>query len=146
MLAVGHDGVVAAVHVLHSGSGAMALCRVGAGGAGVHFVEPKSMGRAIVHAEPVVGCDGTGIGRCADWVCQDWVTGWWDHRDVGCFGNGGIGAVQADLAHGEFAKLFLVFGGEVVPKFIQCLIGDGADAPHVTCHGEDAGGFKEQEG
>ncbi len=55
---VGHDGVVASMHVLDHGRGVVAVGRLGAGGACVVAVEAKSMGPTVVHMKPIISDNG----------------------------------------------------------------------------------------
>jgi len=49
MASVGHDGVVATLHVFNCGSGSVSFSQVGTGGADVCAIKAKTMGPAIVH-------------------------------------------------------------------------------------------------
>ncbi len=65
MMAVGHDGVVATLHVFDCCIGAVAIGQIGTSGACVGTVESQAMGPAIVHGEPIIGGDGGGWYRFA---------------------------------------------------------------------------------
>jgi len=69
MVAVGHDCVVAGLHVFDSGISVMAVCWIGAGVTGMVMVETKAMCPAVVHIEPII-CDD---GSCTGGVC--WSSG-----------------------------------------------------------------------
>jgi len=58
MMAVGHDGVVAALHVFDCCIGAVAIGQVGTSGACLGTVESQAVGPAIVHGESIIGGDG----------------------------------------------------------------------------------------
>jgi len=46
--------------------------------------------------------------------------------------------MEACLTGCEFAQEFFVFTGEVFMELNECLLSHRADAPSVTCSGEDA--------
>jgi len=111
---VGHDGVVAILHVFDGGHQAMALARAGACGAGVHLVEAESMCPAVIHADAIVS-DNVVVnsrqwqssGRCTSMGhCQQW-------HQLSRLDDGSIGTVKANLPHSEFAQMFLVFASEM---------------------------------
>ncbi len=66
MAMVGHDGVVASMHVLDCGRGVVAIGRLGAGGSCVVVAEAKSVGPTVVHMKPVVS-DNSCWGGCHRW-------------------------------------------------------------------------------
>lgn len=131
--AVGHDGVVTTLHVLDSGIETMTCCGIGTSGTGVCFVESKAMHPTIVHETAIVG-GGTGSAQAR----HDW--GWFGGSRGGSGGNSssGVGAMEADLAGGEFAEAVFVFGSKVHAEFGEGFVGGGVGAPHVASHGEDA--------
>jgi len=104
-MVVGHDGVVATLHVFDCCIGAVAIGRIRTSGTCVRTVETQAVGPAIVHGEPIIGCDGGGWYRLAR-HCR-----WW------ClFGSGARGSssgVENIWANHEFAEVFFVFGSEV---------------------------------
>ena len=55
-MVVGHDGVVAAMHVLDCGRHVVAISRLGTGCTHVVVAEAKAMGPTIVHMEAII-CD-----------------------------------------------------------------------------------------
>ncbi len=56
--AIGHDGVVAAMHVLDRGRGVVAIGRIGTSCTCVVAVEAKAMGPTIVHMEAIISDNG----------------------------------------------------------------------------------------
>jgi len=117
---------------------------VGACGAGVGFVEAKSMCPAVVHGDAIIGGDGCwggslggSGGRCGFAV--------WRWSQFVAQNGDSIGPVEPSLAGCEFADAFLVFSSEENMELGEGFVNGRADVPHVTHHGEDASGFEEEE-
>jgi len=135
---VGHDCVVAALHVLNCGCCTMPISWVGACATGMIAIEPKAVCPTIIHVESIIGYNGLHGGRgCLDNGDHNWhgcVGHFW--LDVCC-----IGTVEPCLTGGELVQVFFVFAGEVFTKLDECLLCHRVDVLSVTCSGEDAGCF-----
>jgi len=149
---VGHDGVVAVLHVLNCGSGVVSFGRVGAQCTGVGSIKSETMHPAVIHLQSIISGDGAGRhGDC------------WTQADLGCYcgqrhdlchrcdmqywcgrvaaNNCGIGTVVAELSCGELVQVLLVFACEMQAEFNERLVGNGADMPGVARCGEHACGL-----
>jgi len=58
---VGHNGVVAAMHIFDGGSAVVAISGVRTRGTGVVLIETKPMGPTIVHVEAIIGNNGSNL-------------------------------------------------------------------------------------
>jgi len=103
-MAIGHDCVVAALHVFDSGGGAMPNHWIRAGATGMIMVETKTMCSAVVHIESIICDDGPCTGG-GSW------SGGHGHqlghsKRTGCgrgFDKCCIGTVETGLTGGELA-------------------------------------------
>jgi len=64
----------------------------------------------------------------------------------GGFSNGGICAMEANMAGDQFVQPLLVFIGEMETKLGEHFVGSRADVPHVAHYGEEASQFKKKKG
>jgi len=119
-MAIGHDHVVAALHIFDCGCSAMTIHWIGAGATCVIAIESKAMCPAIVHVETIVGDDGPHAGRdglsSGHWTwlgCSLWR--WSGHGQ--CFDKCHMGSVETCLAGGEFVQVFFVVAGEMLTTF-----------------------------
>ena len=151
------DGVFAPLHVGCSGGEAMAIPRVGTGGAGVRVVKSQSMSPAVKHLHSVVSDDMWGcsrgamrlVCRCRHGVCANGGIGTvgyciFGNGDVGQF-CGKIGTMIPDLGCHEFLQMLFVFVSEMLSEFNEHLVGCRFYAPHVACNGEYSGGLKHEQ-
>jgi len=101
VVTVGHDGVVATMHVLDCGRGVVAISGLGAGGACVVVVETKSMGPTIVHVNSIIS-DNSCWCHCRRWHRDERGHRWGASNGggFGDFADGGIGTMKAHLAGG----------------------------------------------
>jgi len=142
---IGHDGIVAALHIFHCCHGSVSFGQVGTSATGVIAIESKAVHPTVIHVEAIIGYDGTcscrDTGECSGHGCgmQSWLV-------IGQFLNVCcIGTMRSCLACGELAQAFFVFAGEVFTKFHECLLCCRADAPSVACCGEHASCFEHYE-
>jgi len=98
---VGHDGVVAAMHVLDCGRGVVAISRLGTSGACVVVVETEAMGPTIVHVKPIIS-DNSHQRHWCKWHRDKRGHRWGGSKDCwfGNFADGCIGAMKTRLAGG----------------------------------------------
>jgi len=99
MVAIQHDGIIAALHVFDHGIKAVTIGQIGTDGTCVGAIDAQAVGPTVIHGKAIIGGDGSG------WSQLDRRGSCW--QQFGSGNCGGIGAVKTSLTGHEFVEEFL---------------------------------------